>query len=356
MSAVPNIGVRPRLGGADAPRLDVGRALSEMLLAPIVSYLSHERILIVADGPLLRLPFSALPDPRWLSPSAERIALVVNHEVTYLPSVSTIALLRGAWNRERQWPKPLMVFADPVFEADDPRIADAGGHGILPKTTPTVAGPLSRALRDVRANPGSGIPRLLATRQEARGIAALVPQTEVALDFRASRETVTSLTTGEHRIVHFATHGLADSQHPELSGIVLSLYDRMGRPQDGFLRLDDIYNLSMPADLVVLSACDTGFGKEVAGEGLMGLVRGFMYAGTRRVLASLWKVDDEATSELMMRFYRNLFQRRMTAAAALRAAQVEFRSTARWNRPFYWAAFVLQGDWTEQTAAVTPAR
>jgi CHAT domain-containing protein len=243
-----------------------------------------------------------------------------------------------------------MVFADPVFEADDPRILTAAQ---TTPTTPRASGgsrppELTRALRDVGT---SGISRLLAARREARGITGLVPRADVALDFDASRANAT-LDLRDYRIVHFATHGFADGQHPELSGIVLSLFDRRGRPQDGFLRLRDIYNLDLPADLVVLSACSTGLGKSIAGEGMIGLVRGFMYAGSRRVLATLWKVDDEATSELMIRFYRQMFENGLSASAALRAAQLELRGMPRWHLPIYWAAFVLEGDWTEQPQPV----
>ena len=154
-----------------------------------------------------------------------------------------------------------------------------------------------------------------------------------------------SATLADYRVIHFATHGLIDNDHPELSGVVLSLFNEKGEPEDGFLRLHDIYNLKLPVDLVVLSACSTALGREVVGEGLIGLVRGFMYAGSRRVLASLWKVDDEATSELMTRFYRAMFEQRLTPSAALQAAQIELSKTRRWAHPFYWAGFVLQGEW-----------
>jgi CHAT domain-containing protein len=125
----------------------------------------------------------------------------------------------------------------------------------------------------------------------------------------------------------------------------LSLFDEEGRPQDGFVRLHDIYNLNLPADLVVLSACNTALGQDVRGEGLIGIVRGFMYAGAARVVASLWKVDDEATAELMKRFYRNMLQENMPAAAALRAAQIEMWQQMQWQSPYFWAAFTLQGEW-----------
>ena len=167
-----------------------------------------------------------------------------------------------------------------------------------------------------------------------------------ALGFKANRATATDPALGQYRVVHFATHSLFNDEYPELSGIVLSLYDERGRPQeDGFLRLQDIYNLKLSADLVVLSACRTGLGKNIRGEGLIGLTRGFMYAGASRVVASLWKVDDEATAELMKRFYQHFFRDGMTPAASLRAAQDSMRTQRRWRAPYYWAGFVLYGEW-----------
>jgi CHAT domain-containing protein len=145
--------------------------------------------------------------------------------------------------------------------------------------------------------------------------------------------------------VHFATHAIVDDGHPELSGIVLSLFDERGEERDGFLRLQDVYNMTLPVDLVVLSGCSSALGKPVVGEGLISLVLGFMYAGTRRVLASLWKVDDEASSELMTRLYRGMWKEGLTPSASLRAAQLDLMAQRRWQRPFYWAAFVLSGDW-----------
>lgn len=149
----------------------------------------------------------------------------------------------------------------------------------------------------------------------------------------------------QFRILHLATHGLLNTEHPELSGVVLSLVDRRGQTLDGFLRLHEIYNLKLSADLVVLSACQTGLGKEIEGEGLVGLTRGFMYAGAPRVVASLWKVDDRATAELMKHFYSAMLTDHEPAAAALRRAQLAMWKTQGWESPYYWAAFVLQGDW-----------
>jgi CHAT domain-containing protein len=202
---------------------------------------------------------------------------------------------------------------------------------------------LTRAVNDVRGD----LARLLMTRDEAEAILSVTPRNGglAALDFRANRATATSDELSDYRIVHFATHGLLDSEHPELSGLALSLVDEQGRSQDGFLRLHEIFNLRLPVELVVLSACQTGLGKEVKGEGLVGLTRGFMYAGASRVVASLWQVNDAATAELMKRFYRRMLQDGMRPAAALRAAQIEMWKKPQWQSPFYWSGFALQGEW-----------
>jgi len=195
---------------------------------------------------------------------------------------------------------------------------------------------------------GAALPRLIGTRREAAAILALVPrsQRKEALDFNANLQTATSPELGEYRIVHFATHGLLNSRHPELSGIVLSLVNERGEPIDGFLRLNEVYNLKLPVDLTVLSACRTALGTDIKGEGLVGLTRGFMYAGSPRVTASLWKVDDVAAAEMMKRFYEAMLGKdHLRPAAALRRAQIEMWKVKRWQSPFYWGAFVLQGEW-----------
>lgn len=329
--------------------------LSQMLLSPVAGQLGSKRLVVVADGALQFVPFAALLVPDVTSVTDR--PLILEHEVLSLPSASTLAVLRReAMGRPRAI-KTVAVLADPVFDANDQRVrgakllreggmvegsADAGGKRAKEQQ-------LERSVRESGvANNDARLPRLIGTRREALGILSLVPAGEQkrALDFEASRATATSAQLGQYRFIHFATHGLLNSTHPELSGVVLSLVDDQGRPVDGFLRLNEIYNLRLPAELVVLSACQTGLGKEVRGEGLLSLTRGFMYAGSPRVMASLWKVDDRATTELMKRFYEGVLgPKRLPPAAALRAAQVFMWKQKRWQNSYYWAAFVLQGDW-----------
>jgi CHAT domain-containing protein len=194
---------------------------------------------------------------------------------------------------------------------------------------------------------GQEFVRLRFSRREAEEIARMLPPGAAlkALDFDASRETVLSPDFGRHRIVHFATHSVLNNERPELSGVVLSQFDRSGAPRNGFLRLYEIYNLRLAADLVVLSACQTALGGEIHGEGLIGLTRGFLYAGAARVVASLWEVDDRTSADLMKRFYQGMLIRGERPAAALRAAQVEMWKTRGWDAPYYWAAYTLQGEW-----------
>jgi CHAT domain-containing protein len=227
--------------------------------------------------------------------------------------------------------------------------APQAGNGSPAASSPEARAGVSRALRDIGFLRDGKLtfPRLLSTRQEAEAIVAAAPagMTLKALDFRASRATTMSADLADYRIVHFATHGVFDNEDPGQSGIILSLFDERGQTQDGFLRLHDIYRLKLPAELVVLSACNTALGKPVKGEGLVGIVRGFMYAGAKRVVASLWKVDDDATGELMERFYVEMLQQNRSPTAALRQAQLAMWQQDRWRPPFYWAAFVLQGEW-----------
>jgi len=262
-----------------------------------------------------------------------------------LPSMTALSILRHRKNPPGLPPRELLVFADPVFEADDPRIGrnDSGNSARSTQAGRVQSASPTRTSSKV----GLQFPRLPGTRHEAEEIASVASAdgTEVLLGFDASRQRATSHEIEEYRFIHFATHSVIDDAHPESSAVILSLFDRAGRRQDGFLRLREIYNLKLSADLVVLSACDSALGKDIKGEGIVGLTRGFMYAGTQRVLATLWEVDDEATSELMKWFYVGMLQKHNTPALSLREAQMEVRQQERWKSPFYWGAFVIEGDW-----------
>jgi CHAT domain-containing protein len=266
--------------------------------------------------------------------------LVEQHEIVLLPSASVLAELRRQSLQRAAAPKAVAVLADPVFDAQDERITGAGASHSTPEP------PAERSFAPYRAL-GAHLDRLPWTRVEAAQIMKVTPPGKglELLDFEASRATALSAQLERYRIVHFATHALTDSDHPESSGLVLSLFDRRGRPQNGFLGLEQIYGLHLRAELVVLSACETGLGRQIDGEGLIGLVRGFMYAGAARVMASLWSVDDEVTAQLMGYFYKSLEQDRLSPAAALRAAQLQVRQRPNWSAPYYWAGFQLEGDW-----------
>lgn len=330
---------RQRLELADAEYSKAAASLSQMLLKPAAAELKNKRLLIVSDGVLQYVPFAGLPDPT----AADSQPLIVAHEVVNAPSASVVAVLRQETANRKPAARTLAVLADPVFSNDDPRVSAARANHALPEEKNT-------AIDTVRAAAEAGLgnlKRLRFTRQEADEIARLAadyPKLE-AVDFQANRKLATSAAIGEYRIVHFATHGVVNSRHPELSGIVLSLVDEKGQPQNGFLRLYDLYNLKLSADLVVLSACQTALGKDIRGEGLIGLTRGFMYAGAPRVIASLWQIDDRASAEFMKRFYQGMLGEKLRPAAALRAAQVSMQNDKRWRAPHYWAAFTLQGEW-----------
>jgi CHAT domain-containing protein len=315
--------------------------LSRILLGPVAAKLGTTRLLIVADGALLYIPFQIL------NAGNDQRPLVVDHEIVNEPSASALALLVNETKNRKPAPNSVAVLADPVFESDDPRIASTARSATSARTGQVQETEFHQALRDVNLSGDGHIPRLLASRDEAKAIMSVAPWRSgfEAMDFEASRATVMKGDLSNYRIVHFATHGLLNNEHPELSGIVLSLFDQQGQPQDGYLRLHDIYNLKLPVDLVVLSACNTGLGKDVKGEGLIGLTRGFMYAGASSVVASLWKVDDEATAELMRLFYGNMLRDGLSPAAALRKAQVTMSQQKRWQSPYYWAGFVIQGQY-----------
>ncbi len=336
---------KPQPAPADEAELQNAIAeVSKIVLGPVADQLSSSHLIVVPDGILQYISFQMLS-----SPAAPDEPLVVRHEIINEPSASTLVLeQREAFNRPVA-PKLLVALGDPVLpsnylvklsESQEQNRAEVQ-RGVDDRTgetlEPAKLGPLFFARQELNDL------RKLATADDAN----------VYSDFAATREKLQSLDLRQYRILHFATHGFLDAKQPELSGLVLTLMDKNGQGVNGFVGLSDIYNLRAPVDLVVLSACRTALGTEVRGEGLVGLTRGFMYAGASTVVASLWKVDDEATSELMKRFYANMLQHGMTPAAALRAAQNSIRQEPHWHSPYYWAAFTLQGDY-RHVIAVTP--
>ncbi len=321
--------------------LSPGLPLSQMLLAPVADQLQGKRLLIVGDGVLQYVPFAALP-----LPSSPTTPLLVQNEIVTLSSASTIAIQRQQLQNRSPVAKKLAVLADPVFSDDDSRFTQTQSQQNTEKSDNFA---LTRAARNLGLEDFLTpiFNRLRYTRTEAETILALVPENQQmkAFDFEASREFATHPNLAEYQIVHLATHGLLDPVNPELSGVVLSLLDESGQTQNGFLRLNDIFNLNLPAELVVLSACQTGLGENVKGEGLVGLTRGFMYAGARRVVVSLWAVDDLATSEVMAKFYQKMLNQDQNPVVALREAQLEMWNSQQRRSPYYWAAFTIQGDW-----------
>ncbi len=278
------------------------------------------RLLFVPEGALFYVPFAALP-------LADGEPLVERAEVAVLPSVAALAALRGARSRS-SGPRrvgDLVVFADPVYSSGDPR---------LPRTAGSPSPSRSPAL-----------PRLPGTAREAAAILALAGGSGHALvGFDANMESLLAGRFSGARYLHFATHALLDPDRPALSAIALSAFDAEGRPREGRLKAYEIQRLRLGADLVVLSGCETGAGREREGEGLASLAQSFLIAGARASVQSLYRVDDETTADLMTAFYRGLVERGESPATALRAAQREMRGRPGRGDLRHWAGFVVFGD------------
>lgn len=324
---------------ADAQQRVMARQLGELLFKDVHWPVGLTRLVFVADGELNTVPFAALRVPTGRGDAM----LVERYEVVQLPSLAALAEIRRNTRGVAMTAPTVAVIADPVFDRDDPRLARRSSPPVRSAARETAA---------IRPTPRGPIEaygrfeRLRFSRAEAQAIAALWPRRSVvALDFAASRDTLAKEPFRSANVLHLATHAVVHPVHPELTGIVLSLVAPDGSVQDGFLRLGDLYNLDVDADLVVLSACETAVGTEIHGEGLQAMSRGFMYAGARRVVATLWQVDDRATSVFMDRFYTALLRERRSPGAALRSAMLSMSRDPRWSSPYYWAGFTLQGDW-----------
>lgn len=303
--------------------------LGDQLIRPVADRLVKSRLLIAAEGALQYVPFAALP-------SRPQRPLVADHEIVSIPSASTLALLRRRPELRDATAKSVAILADPIFGPNDPRAPSFG----------SAAGGATAGTRDVGNQ--QLFARLPFSRLEAEYIQARAG-TEgnlLALGYDATGQIVADGSLSRYPYIHFATHSVVDNEIPELSSLILSQIDSRGnRREDGFFRMHQVYQMHLQAELVTLSACRTAAGKSLAGEGLVGWTQGFMYSGAKRVLVSLWSVDDQATAELMGALYADLLNEDLPAATALRKAQNAIRSRPEWRSPYYWAAFVLQGEY-----------
>ncbi len=346
------LSTQPGAGTGDQLEL-AAHELSRIILLPVASHLNKQRIIVVADGALNYIPFQFLP-----APSESRDQLVASHEIINAPSAAVEGQLRQETTRRQPRANVLAAFGDPVFQSNFSEQPDRETDERVAGNTTTKNAPST--VRDVELTGDSFDPATiepvfysgpeLANLREVAG-----EKTLLATRFEATTEKLRQTDLTKFSILHLATHGLLDPDRPEKSGLLLSTLDRKGQAQNGFVGLQDIYSLHAPVDLVVLSACRTGLGKDVRGEGLIGLTRGFIYAGASSVVASLWRVDDRATSELMKRFYTNMLKHGMKPSEALRAAQNSIRQEPQWRAPYYWAAFTIQGDYRQSILLPAPA-
>lgn len=334
LSKSPETGVENEIARATAE-------LSRLVVTPVASSLNKQRIIVVADGALNYIPFQLLLNPSTNEP------LIAKYEVINAPSASILGQLRQEKEYRPRHTRTLAAFGDPVF---------ASNYAQYKNSTPSN---VVAAAREVELNADSSDPSTIQplnyTKFELKNLSDIAgPSSLIARGFAASREMLTSTDLSKYAILHFATHGRLDPKSPERSGFYLSTIDSAGHHQDGFFRMQDVYRLRVPVDLVVLSACRTALGKDVRGEGLIGLTRGFMYAGASSVVASLWNVDDEATAELMKHFYANMLQKGLRPAEALRAAQNTLRQNPQWQSPHFWAGFTLQGEFKQPIRVSVP--
>jgi CHAT domain-containing protein len=326
-------------------------ALYKTVVEPASSLIGGKRLLIVTDGALSYVPFEALVKTTDGADYASLSYLLKTNEIVYAPSASVVGAIRQQTSRNAS--RNFLAVADPVFNSNDPRAKGAAATSAQSGGARGIGLGLASAVKDVTGSgtspQGLQLARLNGTRTEADEIGKIVRKSggkaDEWLDLDASEDNVRGRDISGYRVVHIATHGLLDAERPQFSGVVLSLVGN--KNNDGFLRTDEIFNLKLGSPVVMLSACETGLGKEERGEGVIGLTRAFMYAGAPTVGVSLWSVADQSTAELMTDFYQRLLgsNSRMGTAAAMREAQLGMINGKKHSAPFYWAPFVLVGDW-----------
>jgi len=326
-----------RIAEADAEYAVAARELSNLILGPVAEKIKGKRLIVVPDGKLNYFPISALPMPN----SESDDPILLTNEVIYQPSAQTYALLKKiGQERKDERTKDLLVFSDPVFNPSDERLTGVEVAAEKP----------DEQYRFRLVESFSSLSRLPASKTEAETVSNAVGGSEMFMGFDATRDRLLSTNLADYRVVHLATHGFLDPERPELSSLVFSRYDQAGKQIDESIRMHDIYSMKLNADLVVLSACQTGTGKEIKGEGVMGLNTAFLQAGARSVVSTLWQVEDNAANQLMKEFYGRMVSDGMSPSAALRAAQIKLYQDPQFRSPFFWAAFTVHGD----AATATP--
>lgn len=316
--------------------------LSELILNPVSPLIeNYRKIVVVNDNVLSRIPFGALVEPKFVS--HEYSPLILTHTITIIPSASTIFLIRERnIKKQKKFPMSVTIFADPIFSSKDPRVV--GGVGEENSLNEMIVdNALDRAIERASFTRDTYLVRLPFTRDEAFAIQKIVPQFNSKLGDEANLDELMKIDAKKTDILHIASHGLFNIIDPELSGIVFSLVDKRGRKRHGFLTTKDVTGLHVPR-IVILSACSTALGKDIVGEGTIGLHYAFMYAGAEIVVASLWNVNDQATSELMKEIYKNLIVNKKSMSESLQLAQISVFKNEKWKNPYYWASFIAQGE------------
>lgn len=318
-----------------------GKNLYDVLLKSAGKILQTKpNLIIVPDGILHYLPFEALVDS--VKNNAPRY-LIESINISYAPSASVLGLIKNDKRAPMQKSRrELLAFGDPIFGDET---ATATRDAIAPDTASVDTSAVEITERGLYEERGYKFNRLPHTAKEIEKIAAPLPVDKKMTYLRAEakEERVKADKLSQYRILHFATHGVLDEQTPGRSSVVLTLDN--DPTEDGFLQMNEIFNLELEADLVVLSACQTGKGKLLRGEGVIGMIRAFMYAGARSLLVSLWPVNDQSTVELMAKFY-DYMQQGKAKNAALRQAKLDLikGNNPALRHPYFWAPFVLMGS------------